>query len=88
MQYWEKCNAKNHNNKGVGDNEEQFRQRILAVMLIVAKITKQNYDFWPFVGKKLGATEILGTYVIERNKNSFMKIGKMSTGLQAPTTRR
>lgn len=52
-------------------------------MFIVAKTTWKSYDFGAFVGKKLGATKILETYVIERKKNSFMKMGKMRTGLQA-----
>lgn len=46
----------------MGDNEEQFRQRTLGIILIGAEIASQNCDFWSFVAKKLGATEILGTY--------------------------
>lgn len=42
----------------------------------MAKTIWQNYDFCPFLGRKLGATKVLGMYVNERNKNSFIKIEK------------
>lgn len=40
MQCWENMMQKTTtSNKEVGNNEEQFRQRTLAIMLIVAKTT-------------------------------------------------
>ena len=44
--------AKNNTTKIIKNNEDQFRQRTLAVMFIVTKTTWQSSDFWPSVGKK------------------------------------